>query len=216
MSQEIDASPTRRAVLAGVGSSALVFAVGIGTATADEHIDADVFVTLDNVGASAWEVTDVEGDDVAPIGDENPTLTLSVGTRYAFENGDWSGHPLAFRDEDTEPLLSQADTSGEYADDPDVDWIDEGEQVVFTLTTDLAQDIHDYICTAHNSMNGDIEVTGLGEDPPDEDDENDVDEDDPDDADDADDDGPGFGAAGALAGVGGVAAYALRRTQNEE
>lgn len=48
-------------------------------------------VSIDNVGASAWEVTDVEGDEnVAPTGEENPTLTLQVGTRYTFENGGWS------------------------------------------------------------------------------------------------------------------------------
>jgi len=82
-------SPRRRWLLLGVGGTILTSrANSVTGATGQER---SVTVSIDNVGASAWEVTDVEGDEnVAPTGEENPTLTLQVGTRYTFENGGWS------------------------------------------------------------------------------------------------------------------------------
>lgn len=201
-----------------MGATALAAGAGVGTVSGDEHGDAEVVVTIDNVGSGAWEVTDTDGEEVAPTGEENPTLTLTVGTRYAFENNGWDAHPLAFRDDADEPLLSQAGTdeddddeddgdsgpsysltplaAGEYADDADVDWVDDGDRVAFTLTEDLAGELDNYVCTIHGAMVGDIETETPTDEP-------------------QDDGAPGFGIVAALAGVGGLA-YLLTDSARSE
>ena len=118
----------------------------------------EVSVSIDNVGVSAWEVTDADAG-VAPLDRENPTLRLRVGTRYTVENGGWSSHPLAVRDADGNPLLTQSD-GGAFADDPAVGWTDDGVEVAFTVTEDLAAAAADYVCTVHPSMEGTIETLG--------------------------------------------------------
>ena len=124
----------------------------------DGEIGGDVTITLDNVGSSAWQVTAIDGDaDVAPMNEDNPTLTLEPGTRYVIENDGWSAHPLEFQDANSEPLLSQG-TAGEFADDRSVDWVDTDEEVAFKLTEELAEEIDQYICTIHASMKGDLAV----------------------------------------------------------
>ena len=147
-------SPRRRRVLIGLGTGlAAAAGVGIGQVAGQSH---DVTVSMDNVGTSAWEVTDVTGDEnVATTGEENPTLTLQVGTRYLFENGGWSSHPLAFRDANDDPLLTQSGT-GSFEDDTDVNWVDDDQTVAFTLTESLASELDDYVCTIHSSMNGSV------------------------------------------------------------
>jgi hypothetical protein len=119
--------------------------------------DATVTMTLDNVGFRAWEIAATSDADVGPTGEENPTLTLSVGTRYEIENGGWSSHPLAFRAADGSPLLSQS-ASGEYEDDAAVDWVDDDETLAFTVTGDLAADLDFYICAVHSTMRGDLQA----------------------------------------------------------
>ena len=212
----------RRTVLAGIGGTAV--ATGVGTVAADQHGDADVVVTIDNVGADAWEVTEADGEDVAPIGEENPTMTLTVGTRYAFENGGGSAHPLAFRDGDDAPLVSQEEeddgddgggssgpsygltplASGAFADDPDVNVTQDGDRIIFTVTEDLAQELDNYVCTVHSAMVGDIETEEPEADPDDQP------------AAETDDGAPGFGVAAAAAGIGGAVVYALRGGDTEE
>jgi hypothetical protein len=132
----------------------------VGTASAQSAVT----VSLNNVGASAWEVTDVQGaDGIAPLGEENPELNLTVGTRYTFLNGGWPSHPLAFREaggaySSGTALLTQ-DGDGALEDDRDVDWVDEGEQVSFTLTQTLADRLDRYRCTVHGSMEGVVTTT---------------------------------------------------------
>lgn len=167
-----DSSQTgRRVFLQGLGASAVLLGAGTGSAVAQ---DGDVRITIDNVGADAWEVTAVDGaSGVAPTGEENPTLQLEVGTRYVIENNGWETHPLAFRDGANEVLLSQAETdddddgdsgpsysplAGAFADDPAVDWVDEGNEVAFTLTDELAAELDNYVCTVHGAMEGSIET----------------------------------------------------------
>lgn len=113
-------------------------------------------VVVNNVGASAWEVT--TDTAVAANGTENPTLTLQVGTRYVFENRGWSAHPLAFRGGGS-ALLSQ-DGDGSYESDAAVDWRDDGDEVAFTLTSSLADDLDTYVCTVHGGMRGDVTTEG--------------------------------------------------------
>jgi plastocyanin len=142
-------------VLAGIGAGVGTAVFGIGQTAASGH---DVTVSIDNVGFRAWEVTNVEGsEDVAETGVDNPRLTLTEGTRYKFENGGWSAHPLAFRDSSDDPLLSQ-DGPGTFEDDEDVNWVDNGDTLAFTVTSGLAAELDDYICTVHSSMNGSVAV----------------------------------------------------------
>ena len=134
--------------------------------TAEVAVDAgqdapEVSVSIDNVGVSAWEVTDADAG-VAPLNRENPALRLRVGTRYTVENGGWSSHPFALRDADGDLLLTQG-SGGSFADDPAVGWTDDGVEVAFTVTEDLAAAAANYVCTVHPSMEGAIEPLGADE-----------------------------------------------------
>lgn len=146
----------RRRVLVGAGTTLVAATTGaVGGVAAQQ---GDVTVALDNVGSTAWEVTSVSGaESVAPTSTDNPELTLTVGARYVFENGGWSFHPLAFRDADNHPLLTQ-DGTGRFEDDSDVNWVDDDTSVAFTLTSSLASELDDYICTVHSGMNGSIQT----------------------------------------------------------
>ncbi len=145
---------TRRTVLAGIGGSLAAYGIS-GTATGQTQT---VTITLDSVGTRAWEVSAVDGaDDVATTDTDNPTLTLTVGTRYQFSNEQWNFHPLAFRDAEDDPLLSQS-ADGRFEDREVVNWVDENDTVQFTLTDDLAAAMDTYICTAHPSMEGAVET----------------------------------------------------------
>ena len=171
MKDERDERETsRRDALRGLfGMAAL--GVTAGTATTATAA-SNVTVSMDNVGASAWEVTETEGTggDVAPTDAENPTLTFESGVRYTVENGGWSAHPLAFLESggyygDT-TLLSQRG-GGEFDDDPDVNFVDEGDRFSFTLTEDLASRVDAYDCTVHASMRGSVETVAGGPATPD-------------------------------------------------
>ncbi|WP_022835984.1 fasciclin domain-containing protein [Salisaeta longa] len=117
----------------------------------------DVTVTLDNVGASAWEVTSVDGATGVSSGGENPTLTLTVGTRYRFVNNGGGAHPLGFQNSAAEYLLSQADgQTGSLEGDPDINYQEDGEGVTFTYTQALADAVATYRCTVHGSMEGSV------------------------------------------------------------
>jgi hypothetical protein len=113
---------------------------------------------MNNVGASAWEVSSTNEEYVETSGGDNPTITLETGVRYTISNEGWNIHPLAFRDESGSILLSQS-SEGEFENDDDVNWIDSGDTLSFTLTDELANRINSYICTVHSSMVGQIETT---------------------------------------------------------
>lgn len=150
------ADPTRRTVIVGIGIGAAT--VALGTSVSASNHEADITVTIDNVGSSAWEVTAVDGDEnVASTGEENPTLTLTEGTRYLFENEGSGAHPLAFRDSEDDELLTQSG-DGALEDDDSIDWADDDETVSFTVTEELVDRLDNYVCTAHPSMVGDIET----------------------------------------------------------
>ena len=115
-------------------------------------------LTIDNVGVSAWEVTQDETGSVAESGAENPTMTFEVGQRYAVTNDGWGQHPFAVETGDGTALLSQSpDEEGDFEGDADVGWVDEGEQLSFTFTESLAAEAATYRCTVHPSMEGDVE-----------------------------------------------------------
>lgn len=119
--------------------------------------DATVAMTIDNVGVRAWRVTSDESGTVAPLDENNPTLTFRVGRRYRVTNDGWQFHPFAFRATDDSPLLSQS-ASGRFEDDDAVDWVDDGGEFAFTMTSALAAAVEYYVCTAHAAMRGDVET----------------------------------------------------------
>lgn len=124
------------------------------TETAAEIVGNEL--VIDNVGFRAWEVVADETGAVASVGTENPTMTFAVGTRYAVENRGWSSHPFALRAADDAALVSQAPSvEGRYETDPDVNWVDTGDALAFTMTEDVAADLEYYTCTVHPSMRGD-------------------------------------------------------------
>ena len=120
-----------------------------------------VTITINNIGASAWEVTSVDGADLGDISDgasENPALTLTVGTRYRFvNNGGINAHPLGFQNASSDYLLRQ-DGMGTLEGDSAINYTEDDDGVTFTYTQALADDVATYICTFHSSMEGDIQA----------------------------------------------------------
>lgn len=132
--------------------------IGANAGTDGGNNGADVTVTVDNVGTSAWEVTSVDGSsDVAQTGTENPALTLTVGTRYRFENNGGGAHPLGFQNSSSTYLLNQ-DGSGDFEGDSDVDYREDENGVTFTYTQSLADAVASYRCTVHSQMQGTVET----------------------------------------------------------
>lgn len=126
----------------------------------DENQQSDlVTITLNNEGASAWVVTSVEDRNNEDIEEQvsNGDIQVSEGTRYRFINNGGSAHPLAFRDSDGTDLLTQSGT-GEFESSDAVNWTDEGGEVEFTVTSELAGRMDEYYCTFHPSMVGDVVV----------------------------------------------------------
>lgn len=123
---------------------------------------ADTTVAINNVGASAWEVTSIEGDAAsAPLNENNPQILLQENKRFMFENNGWPTHPLEIQSAEGTALLSQADnTMGSFEDDSNVNWVDNGDEVAFTLTKTLSAEMNNYVCTVHtNAMVGNISTS---------------------------------------------------------
>lgn len=116
-----------------------------------------VAVVINNVGFQAWEVIEDESGSVASTNENNPTLSLEVGQRYAVENRGWSAHPFAIRAADDTPLLSQS-VDGRLEADDAVNWTDDGETFALTYTEDVAAAADYYICTVYSGMRGSIET----------------------------------------------------------
>ena len=148
-------SPRRRRLLAGLGTGVLAYGAGVGATAAQSGEFDEISATLDNVGVSAWEVTDTSDNEFAETGVENPELTFRVGSRYTIQNNGGSTHPLEFRDADGDPLLSQS-AQGSFEGDSSTNWVDNGGSVAFTVTGELASELSSYICTVHSSMEGSI------------------------------------------------------------
>jgi len=167
MSDKSVSSPRRRKLLAGVGTGVIAYGAGVSGTAAQSQSTEEVQVVIDNVDASAWEVTSVDGDDdLAETGVENPELTLREGVRYTFQNEGWSTHRLAFRSADGEALLTQS-TEGSFEGDSETNWVDQETSVSFTVTGELAAELDNYVCTVHGSMEGSIRtVQEQGSDAP--------------------------------------------------
>ncbi|MFB6279230.1 MAG: hypothetical protein ABEK75_06965 [Salinibacter sp.] len=139
-----------------------VFAQGNIGANAGTAGGADVTITVDNKGNSAWEVTAVSGaSDVAQTGTENPTFTLELGKRYRIENnGGRSAHPFAVENGNEEYLLRQeGDKAGSLEGNADINYAEDDNGVTFTYTQTLADAAAAYQCTFHSSMEGSVEAS---------------------------------------------------------
>jgi plastocyanin len=91
---------------------------------------------------------------------ENPTLTLTEGTRYRFVNNGGSAHPLGFQDSSDDYLLNQ-DGDGSLEGNSGINYEEDDEGVTFTYTQQLADAVANYRCTVHASMEGAVQ-TGSG------------------------------------------------------
>jgi hypothetical protein len=66
-------------------------------------------------------------------------------------NNGYPNHPLQFENANGDTLLSQQEgVTGSFEDSSDVNWVDSGESLEFTLSTDLATEIDTYRCTVHS------------------------------------------------------------------
>lgn len=161
MSERITGDPRRRTVLKTLGTGMVVLGSGVGISSVSAQETGEIQIT--NVGTDAWEVVSADDANEAAVGEENPTLTLSEGMRYTFENDGGDDHPLEFRNDAGEVLLSQAE-DGQFAEDGDVDYDEENDTVAFTVTQELGAELATYNCTIHEPMTGGIEVETTDDD----------------------------------------------------
>jgi FtsP/CotA-like multicopper oxidase with cupredoxin domain len=120
---------------------------------------ADIQITVDNVGASAWEVTGMEGDEnAAEENEENTAITLEVGQRYRLVNNGGSAHPFGLQNANGDYLLAQGSESGSFESDGDTDFESDEEGITFTLTQALADELSTYNCQIHGAMVGSITI----------------------------------------------------------
>ena len=152
--QQVDSPPTATAAPSQANPQA-------STAPAAQVGDVSeaVSVSLGYVGADAWLVTEVGGaQNLTELDAQNPTLQLEVGKRYTFSNPQAQVHPFALRDAADSYLLAQGSTEGALEQDADIDFVDDGTTVAFTLTQALADRVATYICVVHPPMVGDVTV----------------------------------------------------------
>ena len=118
----------------------------------------DATITLDNVGSNAYVVTAIVGEGAsAMLNQNNSPVELEIGKRFTFvNNGGAASHPLDFRNSEGEKLLGQSGADGQFDDDADVNAVLSGNDITFTLTSDLAEAFGLYICSFHPGMTATI------------------------------------------------------------
>lgn len=116
--------------------------------------EADVTITVANRSSSAWVVTNVQGSSgVAETGERNATMTLRVGVRYRIVNEASRGtHPfelVSTNGSDTVLLSQNAEVTGRFEDDEDVDFQEGSRGITFTMTSELMEALDAYRCGVH-------------------------------------------------------------------
>ena len=146
-------------VQAGNGVVHVVDAVILQDLNLDPPPSANtVSMTVDNDGAAAYFVSEINGNEnVTELDTNNSTWTLTIGTRYVLTITGASNHPFEIRNSSGDALLSQS-ADGSFEGDAGVEFVSSGTQFEFTLTSDLASEIDRYFCTIHSGMNGEIVV----------------------------------------------------------
>jgi hypothetical protein len=124
--------------------------------------------TLSNNASASYDVTGAEPalyEDWIGSETANQTITLNEGWRYEIVNDASVGnHPLelinstsAVPGTDTVLASQRSAEEGTFETDVDVNWVQNGDDVTFTLTTNLAAELNGYRCGTHViSMRGDI------------------------------------------------------------
>lgn len=117
-------------------------------------------ITLNNVGANAYIVASVDGDGATAVtGEQNVAIGLRTGMRYRFVNNGGSGHPLEFLSASNAVLLAQNNQTGSFENDAAVNFMVDGNNITFTLTTALAAELAKYRCSFHPGMLGAITIS---------------------------------------------------------
>ena len=127
--------------------------------------EADVIISLNSIGSSAWFVEAVTGSEtVAATGAENPNApwTLAVGTRYRVENeAGSSAHPFELLGSSMAmALLSQEqdDQEGSLEENAAINYVEDSDGVTFTMTQELADLVESYFCFYHPNMISSVTV----------------------------------------------------------
>ena len=132
----------RRALPSPIAGAALLVLAACATVAGPLPLPpgVDVLVTVGHDGATSWSIDSVQGGDVGAGAGANPTLMLEVGMRYRFVIPVSDGiHPFELLTLGASPaadvaLLSEkANMEGSFEDDPDVDFIEDGDVFEFTL-----------------------------------------------------------------------------------
>lgn len=88
---------------------------------------------------------------------ENQSLTLTAGWRYEIFNEALGAHPMAILDATSAELLSQ-DSVGSLEADVDINYVEDGAAIRFTVAPSLATTISRYVCTIHAGMTAPITI----------------------------------------------------------
>lgn len=121
----------------------------------DDSTVNTVGMTVGNSGASAYFVSEINGDeDVTVLNEDNSSWRLTIGTRYELTVTGANSHPFALRDAANNILLSMNSVAGSFEGDSDVDYRANGSTFSFKLTQALADELDNYVCTLHLGMTG--------------------------------------------------------------
>lgn len=117
-------------------------------------------ITIDNEGASAWLITEIDGDGAAAdLDTENSELTLNEGIRFTIVNLGADNHPFELRDADGNVLIAEAgDGSLQENEEINVVVDENAGTISFTLTGELAANVATYNCQPHPDMEGTLTV----------------------------------------------------------
>jgi hypothetical protein len=132
-----------------------------GMVFAQDNPPADVTITIDHKGASAYFIASVEGaDSVAEVNADNAAWSLVAGKRYHIINKASAGHPFQLRGADDGILLSQkSGEDGSLKTAAEVNFVSDDQGITFTLSPILAEAVKSYRCAIHARMTGAITVT---------------------------------------------------------
>lgn len=130
--------------------------------TSDDQSNA-ISIGMDTPTPNDWSVTNIQGTSVNNIlpnnqvGDYNPELQLTMGKRYTI-TGLESENPFELRDVFGDPILSQ-EVSTSYEDSDKINWVDNGNEVSFTVTQQISEWVDGYQSYSERAnMDGSIEI----------------------------------------------------------
>lgn len=129
-----------------------------------------VRITLSNNGMTDYTFDDVEPDihDDGMEGNDDPDLVLNQGWRYEIDNTAANEHPFEFMRTgvgNQEQVVFSQDVEGEGENDPDAEWDESGDSMLFTVSGTyfgegtVPREVEYYRCTYHqDEMTGNIVI----------------------------------------------------------